>query len=74
MNPTAIFKIMELKKKFNASHPKFGAFLKAASKDIRDGSIITISVMTPEGEEKVTNLKVNSTDLQLIEELKTLAK
>ena len=30
MNPMALMKIMNAKTKFNASHPKFGAFLNAA--------------------------------------------
>ena len=30
MNPMALMKIMNAKNKFNASHPKFGAFLNAA--------------------------------------------
>jgi hypothetical protein len=61
---------MELKKNFDKNHPKFGAFLKAAGRDaLTEGSIITIGIQAPGKDEIVTNLKVTSDDLALIEEL-----
>lgn len=72
-NPANLFKIKESINRFNVNHPKFGAFLNAASRDaIKEGSIITISVKAPDRDEIVTNLKVNKEDLELIEELKAL--
>lgn len=73
MNPTALFKIMELKRRFDKNHPKFGAFFKAAGKDaLVEGSIITVSVQAPGKNEMVTNLKVTQDDLELIEEIKNI--
>ena len=73
MNPGMIFKIMELKKRFDRNHPKFGAFFKAAGKDaLVEGSIITISVQAPGKSEMVTNLRVTPDDLELIEEIKKI--
>jgi hypothetical protein len=73
MNPAGIMKIMELKKRFDNNHPKFGAFLKAAGRDaLTEGSIITISIQAPGKDELVTNLRVTADDLALIEELKNL--
>lgn len=73
MNPTALFKIMELKRRFDKNHPKFGAFFKAAGKDaLVEGSIITISVQAPGKNEMVTNLKVTQDDLELMEEIKNI--
>lgn len=73
MNPTALFKILELKKRFDKNHPKFGAFFKAAGKDaLMEDSIITISIQAPGKNEMVTNLKITEDDLELIEEIKKL--
>lgn len=73
MNPAMLFKIVELKNRFNKNHPKFGAFFKAAGKDaLVEGSIITISVQAPGKNEMVTNLRVTQDDLELIEEIKKL--
>ena len=71
MNPANIFKILEMKKRFDASHPKFGMFLSACGKEsIQEGTIIEISVTTPDGKSKVTNLKLNADDIALLEEIK----
>lgn len=44
MNPMALMKIMNAKNKFNASHPKFGAFLNAAfAGGIQEGTIIEMN-------------------------------
>ena len=75
INSTSIMKLMNAKNKFSQNHPKFVAFLSMIfSKGIIEGTIIEITVTRP-GEQPVTsNMKVQQTDLDLLEELKTLAK
>ena len=75
MNPSSIMKLMNAKNKFTGNHPKFVAFLNAMfSREIKEGTIIEITVTKP-GEEPVTsNLKVQSSDLELLEELKGMVK
>ena len=75
MNPSSIMKLMNAKNKFTGNHPKFVAFLNAMfSRGIEEGTIIEITVTKP-GEEPVTaNLKVQPSDLELLAELKDLAK
>lgn len=52
------------------NHPKFPAFCQAVSrKGIREGSIIEIAFITPEGEKIETNLKVKDSDLELLRQL-----
>ena len=70
MNPSSIMKIMNAKKQFTNNHPKFMAFLKAVlSRPLDEGTIIEITVTRP-GEEPITsNLKVQQSDLDLINEL-----
>ncbi len=74
MNPASIMKIMNAKNKFSANHPKFVAFLKAVfSRSIEEGTIIEITVTRP-GEEPVTaNIKIQQSDLDLLNELKDIA-
>mgnify|MGYP000495978614 CR=1 FL=1 len=74
MNPMALMKIMNAKNKFNASHPKFGAFLNAAfAGGIQEGTI-EMKVTKPDGTEMTTNLKVNQADLELLQELREAVK
>lgn len=75
MNPMALMKIMNAKTKFNASHPKFGAFLNAAfAGDIQEGTIIEMKVTKPDGTEMTTNLKIKQSDLELLQELREAVK
>lgn len=75
INPASMMKLMNAKNKFSSNHPKFVAFLSMIfSKGITDGTIIELTVTRP-GEQPVTsNIKVQPSDLELLNELKTLAK
>lgn len=75
MNPTSIMKIMGAKAQFDNNHPKFSAFMKALfSKEIEEGTIIEITVKRPGEDEMTSNIKVQQTDLELMQELKELLK
>lgn len=75
MNPMALMKIMNAKNQFDANHPKFGAFLKAAfAGGIQEGTIIEMKVTKPDGETMTTNLKVKQSDLELLQELREAVK
>lgn len=75
LNPAQIMKLMNAKNKFTSNHPKFVSFLSMLfSRGITEGTIIEITVTRP-GEQPITsNLKVQQSDLELMEELKTLGK
>ncbi len=75
VNPASVMKLMNAKNKFSDNHPRFVAFLNMIfSRGITEGTIIEITVTRP-GEEPITsNMKVQQSDLELMEELKTLAK
>ena len=68
MNPMALMKLMSAKNKFNANHPKVGAFFKAAF-----GSGLQLTVTKPDGEKMTTNLKVKPSDLELLNELRNMS-
>lgn len=75
INPAAIMKIMNAKKKFTENHPKFAAFLNAVlSAGIQEGTIIEITVTKPGQEPITTNMKVLQSDLDLMNELQDIAK
>ena len=68
-------KIMSAKETFTNNHPKFMAFLDTVFKNkIEEGTIIEISVQKP-GQEKLTsNIRVQQSDLDLIQGLMELGK
>lgn len=59
---------------FKSNHPKFPNFLKAVQKKgIPADSIIEIAITTPDGEKIETNLKIQQSDLDLINNLKSMS-
>lgn len=75
MNTAILMKLMAAKNTFANNHPKFVAFLSTVFRDrIEEGTIIEISVQKP-GQEKVTsNLKVQQSDLDLLQGLTELMR
>lgn len=74
MNPMSMMKIKGLLSGFATNHPKVPAFFKAASESIGVDSVIEISVTTADGKTLCTNMKVKPEDVQLVQELKSMAK
>lgn len=75
INPSSMMKLMNAKNKFTGNHPKFVAFLNAVfSRGVTEGTIIEITVKRPGEEALTTNMKVLSSDLELLDEMKELAK
>ena len=55
---------------FKQNHPKFPAFCNAVSKrGIREGSILEVTYISPEGEKLTTNIKVLPSDIELLREI-----
>ncbi|MCI8586874.1 MAG: hypothetical protein HFI92_13485 [Lachnospiraceae bacterium] len=68
-------KIMSAKKQFTDNHPRFAAFLSAVfGKGIEEGTIIELKVTKPGQEAMVTNIKVQQSDLELLQELKEMMR
>ena len=65
VNPASIMKIMNLKNKFAANHPKFVSFINyCLNGGIQEGTVIEIT----------SNMKVMQSDIDIVNELKTLSK
>ena len=75
MNPASIMKIMNAKNKFTENHPKFVAFLNTVfANGIEAGTVIEMTVTKPGDVPVTTNIRVQQSDLELLEELRGLAK
>ena len=75
MNPASMIKLIKAKNTFSANHPKFISYIKAVfGTGIPEDSVIEITVTKPGGQPMTTNIKVKQSDLELIEELKQIAK
>ena len=76
MNLTQLARLQKLRSQldtFQRNHPKFAPFLDAVNKNaLREGTIIEISVTSPEGRHYETNLKVNQEDLAFLRSLEEL--
>ena len=51
------------------NHPKFPKFLQAASTAVKEDTLIEIKITTTEGKVIETNLKVKSSDIELVKNL-----
>lgn len=72
MNPMAMMKMKSLMEKFRDNHPKVPMFLAAASSYIAEGSVIELTIQSPDGKPICTNFRVTADDLELMETLKDM--
>ncbi len=71
MNPKRLLKMQMAWKQFNETHPRVLPFIKAVeAAGIREGTVIAVTVETPEGEKFESNIKVRQSDLDLLRGLK----
>lgn len=75
INPGSIFKLKGLWDRFTGNHPKLPMFLKAAAgSDLSAGTIIDIHIVTADGKDLATNVKLSEDDMELIRELKEITR
>ena len=75
MNPMAILALKSDIDKFQNNHPKFIQFIKAMSQSgTQEGAILECKVISPEGKEISTNIKITQDDLELLEKMKEMMK
>lgn len=61
--------------RFRRNHPKFPPFVDAVYKDaLVEGTVIEISVTTPEGKHYISNIKLKEDDIELMHTLQQLDK
>jgi hypothetical protein len=72
-NPAALMKLLAAKKQFEQTHPKAIAFGRAlAAQGVEVGTVIEVTVTRPDGSTLATNLRVQQSDLDLLQEMKNL--
>ena len=71
MHPASLLKLNHAMSQVQGTHPKFVAFLNDVfSSGIPEGSVVEISVTKPGMEKVTTNIRVQQSDLELINILK----
>ena len=59
--------------RFRIKHPKFPLFLKAVSQEaLMEGTVIEITVTTPEGKNYCSNVKLKADDMEFLDSLKSM--
>ena len=73
INPLKLLQLKGAWEQFQIRHPKFPAFLNAAAGiNLKEGTIIDVTITSPDGGQIGTNLKLTAEDLQLFQELKEM--
>ena len=74
MNIGNIGNVMQFKgawDRFISNHPKFPMFLNAVrNKGVKEGTIMELKFIDPDGTELTTNVKVTAQDMELFESLR----
>lgn len=73
MNPMMLMQIKGMLDEFKRNHPKVPMFFSAVAQSIGEGSIIEITVTSPDGKKICTNMKVTESDLRLVEQMKSMS-
>lgn len=61
--------------KFNKNHPKIAPFFKAVSAEgIHPGTVMELTITSPEGVTRTANIKVQESDLELLQTLMEMSK
>jgi len=75
INPMQLMQLKSLWGRFQKNHPKFVPFLQAAADHgLVEGSVISITVKTPDGAEIASNIKLNAEDMDLMKTIKSMQK
>ncbi|MGN0314444.1 MAG: hypothetical protein ACI4EG_06595 [Fusicatenibacter sp.] len=62
--------LKNLRDQFACNHPKFIRFMEdLSSQTLQEGTIIEITVTTPEGKHMVSNLKLTDSDISMLESI-----
>ena len=73
MNPMDIMKIKQRLDTFQKDHPKVVPFFKMiGEKGMTEGTILELKCTTPDGQEYVSNIKVNQNDIEMMRDLTSL--
>ena len=73
MNPQSMMQFMSALNTFRTNHPKFAGFMGMVMKSgIPEGSVIEITVTKPGEEPVTTNMKMQQSDIEFMQALKSM--
>ena len=73
MNPQMMMQLMGALNTFKSNHPKFVSFVERYMRSgFAEGTVIEITVTEPGAEPVTTNMKVQASDLELVESFKNM--
>ncbi len=66
-NPLKLMQIKNAWEQFGGRHPKFAAFLQFIAKEgFKEGTVIEITIRTPEEKEISSNIRIMREDVEMI--------
>lgn len=75
INPSKVLKMKQHWETFSSNHPKCVSFLSSvASEPMEAGTVIEVSITKPDGSVKCTNIKVQPSDLEMLDALKSMSQ
>lgn len=70
-NPLQLMQFQKMFETFRRNHPKLPLFFQAVSRDaLVEGTILEMTAKSPDGKEYCTNIKLNASDIEMIQALK----
>ena len=73
-NPMMLLQMKQAWDTFVKNHPKFPMFCKAVyTAGLQEGTILECKVITPEGKEMTSNIRICKEDLELLKQLREMS-
>ena len=73
MDFSSIMKVKGAWDTFTRNHPKFMPFMQAVGREaVGEGKIIEVKVVSPEGKEFNTNMKLTASDMELFSQIRNM--
>ena len=73
MGPADMFKIVEMKNRFERNHPKILAFFqKEIASGIPEGTVLELTITKPGCDPVTANMRVTADDLEMLANLRNL--
>ena len=72
VNPMKLMQIKNMLERFQAGHPRIPGFFNAAANSIEEGTVIEMTVTSPEGKKLCANIRVTAEDMKLLNEIKEI--
>ena len=72
MNPLQMMQIKNMMDRFERDHSRVKSFFSAAAQQVDEGSVIEVKLTTSKGKVLCSNIRVNQSDMELMEQAKKM--